>query len=46
MDEVYAWYKTGDINLDQLTRVPLAAVSSLHEALVERKVVGKAVLEI
>ena len=46
MSEVLGWYKNGDINLDQLTTVPLQEVASLHEALLSRQVVGKAVLKV
>ena len=46
LDDLFSWYRAGRINLDHLTRMPLAEVGALHTDLVARKVVGKAVLAI
>ena len=46
LSDLFAWYQRGDINLNNLTILPLKEAASVHEALLNRKVIGKVVLSI
>ena len=46
LSDLFDWYEKGDINLKHLTIASLSEVAPLHEALINRKVVGKAILRV
>ena len=46
MNELFLWYRRGDINLNDLTVVPIEEVAALHKRLLGRQVVGKSVLQL
>ncbi len=46
MTELFDWYRTGDINLKNLTIAPLAEATALHQRMLDRQVVGKSLLRI